>query len=259
MKTVIFAGGLGSRISEESHLKPKPMIEIGGKPILWHIMKTYSHYGFNDFIICLGYKGYIIKEYFTNYFIHNADITVNLADHSTTVHKDNSEDFKVTLVDTGLETKTAGRLQKVKKYLKGEENFMLTYGDGVSDVDIHALCEHHKTNKKIATVTAIQPAGKFGVLSIGESDTVERFTEKPSSQGSWINGGFFVLNHKVFEYLTDPMEDVMWEQAPMKKLVVDRQLVTYKHHGFWKSMDILRDKVELEAMWNNDPKWKVWQ
>lgn len=258
MKTVIFAGGLGSRISEESHLKPKPMIEIGGKPILWHIMKIYSHYGYNDFIICLGYKGYIIKEYFTNYFIHNADITVDLSDNSTTVHKDNSEDFKVTLVDTGLETKTAGRLQKVKKYLEGEEDFMLTYGDGVSNIDLKALVEHHKQNKKIATVTAIQPAGKFGILTHDQSGNISEFTEKPSTEGSWINGGFFVLNKGVFDYLKSPMEEVMWEQEPMKKLVANRELASYRHRGFWKSMDILRDKVELENLWKNNPQWKVW-
>ncbi|WP_422361715.1 glucose-1-phosphate cytidylyltransferase [Reichenbachiella sp.] len=258
MKTVIFAGGLGSRISEESHLKPKPMIEIGGKPILWHIMKIYSHYGYNDFIICLGYKGYIIKEYFTNYFIHNADITVDLSDNSTTVHKDNSEDFKVTLVDTGLETKTAGRLQKVKKYLEGEEDFMLTYGDGVSNIDIKALVEHHKQNKKIATVTAIQPAGKFGVLTHDQLGNISKFTEKPSTEGSWINGGFFVLNRRVFDYLQSPMDNIMWEQEPMKALVADGELTSYRHSGFWKSMDILRDKVELENLWENNPQWKVW-
>ena len=258
MKTVIFAGGLGSRISEESHLKPKPMIEIGGKPILWHIMKIYAHYGYNEFIICLGYKGYMIKEYFMNYILHNADVTIDLANNTTVIHEDKSEDFKVTLVDTGLETKTAGRLQRIKKYLEDDDQFMLTYGDGVSDVNISELVKYHNNHNKIATVTAIQPAGKFGVLSQDKEGKVESFTEKPSSEGTWINGGFFVLNTSVFGYLNEDMTDVMWEQDPMLNLVKDGQLVSYKHEGFWKSMDILRDRVELEKMWQSNPKWKVW-
>lgn len=258
MKTVIFAGGLGSRISEESHLKPKPMIEIGGRPILWHIMKMYANYGFNEFIVCLGYKGYLIKEYFMNYFIHNADITVDLSTNSSTIHKENSEDFKITLIETGLETKTAGRLKKIKKYIS-EDTFMLTYGDGVADIDIQSLVNFHHSHGKIATVTTVQPAGKFGVLSMNDSNIVEGFVEKPSIGGTWINGGFFVLNKKVFDYLEEDMEEVMWEEQPMRNLVKDHQLASFKHHGFWKSMDILRDKVELERMWQNNPKWKVWK
>lgn len=257
MKTVIFAGGLGSRISEESHLRPKPMIEIGGKPILWHIMKLYSHYGYNEFIICLGYKGFMIKEYFTNYFIHNADITVDLSKNETTIHRDNSENFKVTLIDTGLNTLTAGRLQRVQKYIE-DDHFMLTYGDGVSNVNIDQLVQFHKSHDKIATVTSVQPAGKFGVLSLSPDNKVNGFVEKPGQAGTWINGGFFVLNKEVFDYLQGPMNEVMWEQAPMKKLVEDDQLMSYKHEGFWKSMDILRDKVELEAMWEGNPQWKIW-
>ncbi|RJE70869.1 glucose-1-phosphate cytidylyltransferase [Reichenbachiella sp. MSK19-1] len=258
MKTVIFAGGLGSRISEESHLKPKPMIEIGGKPILWHIMKSYAHYGFNEFIICLGYKGYVIKEYFMNYFIHNADITVDLADNSTTIHKDHSEDFKITMIDTGHDTKTAGRLKKVAPYIQ-DEQFMLTYGDGVSNINIKELVEFHQEHNKIATVSTVQPAGKFGVIDMANDGSVNGFIEKPKSGGSWINGGFFVLNKEVFNYLDGDMNQVMWEEDPMKKLVADHELVGKQHHGFWKSMDILRDKVELEAMWKNEPKWKTWK
>ncbi|MBB3696331.1 glucose-1-phosphate cytidylyltransferase [Flammeovirga yaeyamensis] len=258
MKVVIFAGGLGSRISEESHLKPKPMIEIGGKPILWHIMKIYQSHGYTDFIVCLGYKGYIIKEYFANYFLHNADVTFDLANNQMEIHKANAENLKVTLVDTGLNTMTAGRLQKVKSYLEGEEEFMLTYGDGVSNVDITALVNFHRQHGKIATVTAIQPAGKFGVLETNSNEEVTGFVEKPNSGGAWINGGFFVLKSDVFKYLEGNMEDEMWEQKPMKGLTQDQELVAYHHHGFWKCMDILRDKVELEKMWITNPQWKKW-
>ncbi|WP_370089225.1 glucose-1-phosphate cytidylyltransferase [Ekhidna sp.] len=259
MKTVIFAGGFGSRISEESHLKPKPMIEIGGKPILWHIMKIYQHYGFNEFIICLGYKGYVIKEYFANYFLHNCDVSFDLSSNEMTVHKNFADDLKVTLVDTGSHTMTAGRLQAVKEYLAGEDTFMLTYGDGVSDVDINQLLSFHKESGKICTVTAIQPVAKFGVLDIDDSGAVQGFVEKPKKDGSWINGGFFVLNKEVFSYLEGDMSDVMWEQNPMRQLQKDNQIAAYQHDGFWKSMDILRDKVELESMWKNNPKWKVWK
>jgi glucose-1-phosphate cytidylyltransferase len=260
MKTVIFAGGLGSRISEESYLRPKPMVEIGGKPILWHIMKIYQAHGFNDFIICLGYKGYMIKEYFINYFYHNSDITVDLNNNQVEVHQTNSENFKVTLVDTGLNTMTGGRLQKVKNYIGEDENFMLTYGDGVSDVNISELADFHKKHNKIATVTTIQPAGKFGVLNAMEDGTVDEFVEKPSSDGTWINGGFFVLNRKVFDYFEgEDLTTIMWEQDPMHNLVKDKELVSYKHTGFWKSMDILRDKVDLEKLWaSNSPPWKKW-
>ncbi|BDS14672.1 glucose-1-phosphate cytidylyltransferase [Aureispira anguillae] len=260
MKTVIFAGGLGSRISEESHMRPKPMIEIAGKPILWHIMKMYQAHGFNEFIICLGYKGYMIKEYFINYFYHNSDITVDLANNQVEVHQTNSENFKVTLVDTGLHTMTAGRLQRIEKYIGEDESFMLTYGDGVSDVNIKALVDYHNQHDKIATVTTVQPAGKFGVLNTDANGTVTEFVEKPKGGGTWINGGFFVLNRGVFDYLRDKdMTPIMWEDDPMRDLVADNELVSYKHDGFWKCMDILRDKRDLERMWNNgNPAWKIW-
>ncbi len=257
MKVVIFAGGLGSRISEESHLKPKPMIEIGGKPILWHIMKLYQAQGFHEFIICLGYKGYIIKEYFANYFLHNADVTIDLSTNQIEVHKSKAENLKVTMVETGTETMTAGRLKRVQPYI-GNEPFMLTYGDGLSDVDLGALLQFHQSHGKIATVTAIQPAGKFGVLQSANNGLVAAFAEKPKGDGNWINGGFFVLEPEVFEYLDDDMDHVMWEQSPMEELVSDNQLVAFKHIGFWKAMDILRDKVELEKMWLENPPWKKW-
>lgn len=257
MKVVIFAGGLGSRISEESHLRPKPMIEIGGKPIIWHIMKLYQAQGFHDFIICLGYKGYIIKEYFANYFLHNADVTIDLSNNRLEVHKSMQESLKVTLVDTGTETMTAGRLKRVQQYV-GDSTFMLTYGDGLSDVDINALLQFHQSHGKIATVTAIQPAGKFGVLQSADDGIVSTFAEKPKGDGNWINGGFFVLEPGVFNYLKGNMDDFMWEQTPMQKLVEDKQLVAYRHTGFWKAMDILRDKVELEKMWQEQAPWKKW-
>lgn len=257
MKVVIFAGGLGSRISEESHLKPKPMIEIGGKPILWHIMKLYQAQGFHEFIICLGYKGYIIKEYFANYFLHNADVTIDLSTNQIEVHKSKAENLKVTMVETGTETMTAGRLKRVQSYI-GNETFMLTYGDGLSDVDLNTLLSFHKEHGKMATVTAIQPAGKFGVLQSTEDGLVDSFSEKPRGDGNWINGGFFVLEPEIFKYLGGDMDNIMWEQLPMQKLVTDEQLVAFKHHGFWKAMDILRDKVEFEKMWLEHPLWKKW-
>lgn len=257
MKVVIFAGGLGSRISEESHLRPKPMIEIGGKPILWHIMKLYQAQGFHEFVICLGYKGYIIKEYFANYFLHNADVTIDLSCNQIEVHKSKAENLKVTMVETGTQTMTAGRLKRVQSYL-GNEPFMLTYGDGLSDVDLQALLQFHKSHGKIATVTAIQPAGKFGVLQSKEDGLVSAFTEKPKGDGNWVNGGFFVLQPEVFNYLDGDMDDIMWEQSPMLQLVTDGELAAFKHTGFWKAMDILRDKVELEKMWEESPLWKKW-
>ena len=249
---------MGSRISEESHLKPKPMIEIGGKPILWHIMKMYQHHGFSEFIVCLGYKGYVIKEYFSNYFLHNADVTFDLARNSMEIHRSNAEDLKVTLVDTGEETLTAGRLKRVAPYLEEDATFMLTYGDGVSDVDITSLVRFHAKHGRIATVTAVQPAGKFGVLELNDDGHVSGFVEKPRGGGSWINGGFFVLDSRVFQYLGDNMDETMWEDAPMRALTSDGEMVAYQHTGFWKCMDILRDKVELERMWTSDPKWKSW-
>jgi len=258
MKVVIFAGGLGTRISEETDTRPKPMVEIGGKPILWHIMKIYSHFGFDDFIICLGYKGYLIKEYFMHYYLHNSDLTIELGSNKTDIHYSNTESFKVTLVDTGLETKTAGRLKKIQKYI-GNEDFMLTYGDGVADIDLTALLAFHKDHGKIATVTAIQPEAKFGGMEIAKDGIVSQFQEKPKGDGKWINGGFFVLKPKVFKYLDYDVDNVMWEDAPLQSMSGDQQLMAYRHHGFWKCMDALRDKIELEALWQaNDAKWKTW-
>ena len=258
MKVVIFAGGKGTRISEESHLKPKPMIEIGGKPILWHIMKIYEKHGFTDFIMCLGYKGYAIKEYFVNYFSHNADITIELQNNVVEVHNTNAENFKVTLVDTGLDTMTAGRLQRVERYIN-EDTFMLTYGDGVSDVDITKLLEFHKSHQKLATMTAIIPDGRFGTMDIATDGLVNNFKEKPKGDNHWINGGFFVLDKKIFSYLKEDMTNIMWEQDPLIQLTNDSQLMTYKHYGFWKCMDAMRDKEELENLWySGDAKWKVW-
>jgi glucose-1-phosphate cytidylyltransferase len=258
MKVVIFAGGLGTRISEETGTRPKPMVDIGGKPILWHIMKIYSQHGFNDFIICLGYKGYLIKEYFMHYYLHNSDITIEVGNNKIEVHSTNTESFKVTLVDTGLDTKTAGRLQKVLKFT-GNEDFMLTYGDGVADINIHELLAFHKKHGKIATVTAIQPEARFGGMVLDESGAVVHFKEKPKGDGKWINGGFFVLSPKVAKYLQGDMDEIMWEDAPMENLSNDGQLVAYRHRGFWKCMDAMRDKIELEHLWDsNQAKWKTW-
>jgi len=258
MKVVIFAGGLGTRISEESHLKPKPMIEIGDKPILWHIMKTFSSQGFNDFIICLGYKGYVIKEYFFNYYLHNSDISIELKDNKISVHNSNSEDFKVTLVDTGLETKTAGRLKRIRQYVR-DEDFILTYGDGLANVDLQKLLQFHASHDKTATVTAIQPIGRFGAMHLDEQSTVSVFKEKAKGDEGWINGGFFVLRPGVFEYLPEHADQIMWEDSPMQSLARDKQLMAYQHDGFWKCMDALRDKIELEEMWNSgNAKWKIW-
>lgn len=258
MKVVIFAGGLGTRLMEETEARPKPMVEIGGKPILWHIMKIYSYYGFNDFIICLGYKSYLIKEYFFNYFLHSSDITIELKNNKVNVHKTETESFNITLVDTGLNTKTAGRLKRVQKYLKDEE-FMLTYGDGVSDINIPELLQFHKKHNKIATVTAVQPEARFGGMEI-ENDSVNVFREKPKGDSNWINGGFFVLKPEVFGYLEkSDIDDVMWEDSPLESLASDGQLMAYKHHGFWKCMDALRDKIELENIWQSkQAKWKLW-
>ncbi|MCL4377188.1 MAG: glucose-1-phosphate cytidylyltransferase [Actinobacteria bacterium] len=259
MKVVILAGGLGTRISEESHLKPKPMIEIGDKPIIWHIMKIYSSYGFNDFIICLGYKGFLIKEYFANYFLHNSDITVNLKNNHIEVLHTHTESFNITMVDTGLETKTAGRIKRIKEYIE-DETFMLTYGDGLSDINIDDLVEFHKMHGKIATVTSVQPAGKFGSLDIQNNGVVSRFFEKPKGDGYWINAGFFVLQPSVFDYLNDDADNVMWEDYPLEELARYDQLVAYRHNGFWKCMDAIRDKIELEQLWESgNAKWKVWE
>ena len=258
MKVVLFAGGLGTRISEETDIRPKPMVEIGGKPVLWHIMKIYSQYGYNDFIICLGYKGYVIKEYFMNYFMHNADITVDLGNNKVEIHDTNAEAFKVTLVETGLNTKTAGRLKQVQKYI-GDEDFMLTYGDGVSDINIHDLVAFHKSHNKLATVSAVQMDARFGGMDLGTKGEVVSFKEKAKDDSKWINGGFFVLKPAIFKYLAGNMNEMMWEEEPLEKLTNDQQLVAFQHKGFWKCMDALRDKLELEELWkNNTAKWKVW-
>jgi glucose-1-phosphate cytidylyltransferase len=258
MKVVIFAGGLGTRLSEETEVRPKPMVEIGGKPILWHIMKTYSHYGFNDFIICLGYKGFYIKEYFMDYYMHNSDITIELESNKVNIHYTQAESFKVTLVDTGLETKTAGRLQRIKRYLDNQ-SFMLTYGDGVTDINISELIRFHENHGKLATVSAVQPEARFGGMELGKKNEVKVFKEKPTGDGQWINGGYFVLSPGVFDYLGEHADKIMWEDTPLENLSKDGQLMAYKHLGFWKCMDAMRDKIELEGLWNNQKaKWKVW-
>lgn len=258
MKVVILAGGLGTRISEESHLKPKPMIEIGGKPILWHIMKNYSHYGFNDFVICCGYKGFLIKEYFLNYFLYNSDITVELKNNKVDVHFADTESFKVTLVDTGILTNTAGRIKKIEKYVSGE-TFMLTYGDGVSDINIQELVAFHQSHGKLATLTSIRLPNRFGTIETDSSSVIKKFKEKPNDNDIWINAGYFVLESGIFKYLENDMEEVQWEKTPMEKISNDQQLVAYKHTGFWKCMDAMRDKIELEQLWENkQAKWKTW-
>lgn len=257
MKAVILAGGLGTRISEETHLKPKPMIEIGGKPILWHIMKIYSAHGINDFIICCGYKGYIIKEYFANYFLHTTDVTFNMKDNTMEVHEQYAEPWKVTLVDTGESTMTGGRLRRVRQYLCDDDSFCFTYGDGVSDVNISDLIKFHRTQNTLATLTATYPPGRFGALDITDSHLVTTFKEKPKGDGGMINGGFFVLSPKVIDLLHD--DTSIWEREPLETLAENNQLSAYQHHGFWQPMDTLRDKQHLEELWNNgSAPWKVW-
>jgi glucose-1-phosphate cytidylyltransferase len=254
MKTVILAGGLGTRISEESHLKPKPMIEVGGRPILWHIMKLYSHYGFNDFIVCLGYKGYVVKEYFANYVLHNADLTVDLARGALEYHATNHEPWRVTLVDTGEETMTGGRLKRVRDYLDQDEPFFLTYGDGVADLDVAALANFHRTHGRQATVTAVAPPGRYGALEIAEGQ-VQRFVEKPPGDNGLINGGFFVLQPSVIERIEG--DATIWEQQPLTGLAHDGELMAYKHNGFWAAMDTLRDKNILEGLWaSGEAPWR---
>lgn len=258
MKIVIFAGGLGTRISEESYLKPKPMIEIGERPLLWHLMKIFDTQGFNDFIICLGYKSHMIKEYFLNYYVYNSDVTINLQTNSFEVHRTNTENFRVTLVDTGLNTQTAGRLKRVQQYI-GNDDFILTYGDGLADVNLTDLIAYHRQHGKIATVTAVQPAGRFGLLGLEKDKRVTRFKEKALGDGGWINGGFFVLKSEVFSYLPDDADSAMWEETPLENLAAASQLIAYKHHGFWKCMDAMRDKHELERLWcSESPPWKIW-
>jgi glucose-1-phosphate cytidylyltransferase len=257
MKVVILAGGFGTRISEESHLKPKPMIEIGERPILWHIMKTYSSYGFNDFIVCLGYKGYCIKEYFAHYFLHESDVTFDFKNQSERViHHHSAEPWSVTLVNTGLETMTGGRVKRVREYV-GNEPFMLTYGDGVADVNIRDLAAYHAAHGKLATVTSIQPSGRFGALDLAEGNSVRGFHEKPKGDGAWINAGFFVLQPEVFDYIAG--DDTFFEREPLENLAKEQELVAYKHSGFWQPMDTLRDKNLLEELWKtgNAP-WKSW-
>jgi len=257
MKVVILAGGLGTRLSEETSLKPKPMVEIGGMPILWHIMKIYSTYGFNDFIICLGYKGYIIKEYFANYFLHKSDVTIDLKNNSLKVHDTQAEPWTITLVDTGVESMTGGRIKRIAPHVNNE-TFMLTYGDGVGNIDISRLLEFHKKSGKYCSVTSVQPTGRFGALNIGNDNEVNSFMEKPKGDGAWINGGFFVCEPAVFDYIEG--DHTLWEREPMEKLAADGQMVAFKHDGFWKPMDTLRDKHELEADWtNNKAKWKIWR
>ncbi|QIA06711.1 glucose-1-phosphate cytidylyltransferase [Draconibacterium halophilum] len=246
MKVVILAGGLGSRLSEETTLKPKPMVQIGGKPILWHIMKIYSSYGFNEFVILLGYKGYMIKEYFANYYRHMADMTIDMENNSIEYHKNKAEPWKVTLIDTGIHTMTGGRIKRVQQYI-GDETFMLTYGDGVADVNIAELIKKHEEHGKAITMTSVQPEGRFGAIMIDANNKVERFQEKPKGDGSWINGGFFVCEPKVFDYIIEG-DKTIFEQSPLENLARDGELIAYKHSGFWKPMDTLRDKTQLEDL-----------
>jgi len=256
MKAVILAGGLGTRLSEETGLKPKPMVEIGGKPILWHIMKMYSNHGINDFVICCGYKGYIIKEYFKNYFLHQSDITLSMIGNTMEVHEKRAEPWNITLVDTGEDSMTGGRLARVAKYIKDEENFCFTYGDGVSDVNISELILFHKKHGKDATLTATYPPGRFGALDI-EDNQIMRFTEKPKGDGALINGGFFVLSPNVLKRISG--DNCIWEQEPLKTLAEDGNLMAYKHEGFWQPMDTLRDKIYLKKLWDEGKApWKTW-
>jgi len=255
MKAVILAGGLGSRISEETHAKPKPMVHIGGKPILWHIMKIYSSHGINEFIICLGYKGYVIKEYFNNYFLHMSDVTIDVAHKKLEVHENHAESWRVTLIDTGDETMTGGRLKRVQAYV-GDEDFCFTYGDGVADLDVQKLIAFHKAHGKLATVTAVQPPGRYGALEV-EGNTVKGFLEKPLGDGGWINGGFFVLSPKVIDYIAE--DETSWEKEPMARLAAEDDLSAYFHKGFWQPMDTLRDQRQIEALWTSGKApWKTW-
>jgi glucose-1-phosphate cytidylyltransferase len=256
MKVVILAGGLGTRLSEETDVKPKPMVEIGGKPILWHIMKLYSHYGFNDFVVCLGYKAYLIKDYFHHYYMHHSDMTIDLARDTTEYHVSKAEPWRVTLVDTGLSTMTGGRIRRIRQHV-GDEAFFLTYGDGVGDVDIAKLLEFHKRSGGTATLTAVQPFGRFGAIEMGAGDKVMSFTEKPKGDGAWINAGFFVCEPAIFDYVDG--DATIWEREPLEGLARDGRLGAFKHDGFWRPMDTLRDKNELERLWaESKAPWKVW-
>jgi glucose-1-phosphate cytidylyltransferase len=257
MKVVLLAGGYGTRLSEETELRPKPMVEIGGRPMLWHIMKMYAHYGFNEFIICCGYKSYYIKDYFYHYYMHAADITVDLADNTVAYHNSASEPWKITLVDTGLETMTGGRIKRIQKYLDNKP-FMLTYGDGVADININRLLEYHQEKGKLATLTAVLPSGKFGALKINGDGAITSFYEKPQGDGSWVNGGFFVLQPEVFDYIPDE-DAAIFERKPLEHLAEAGQLQSYKHTGFWKPMDTLREKMELQGLWDTGKApWKIW-
>tara|TARA_A100001011_G_scaffold213282_1_gene221388 strand:+ start:859 stop:1626 length:768 start_codon:yes stop_codon:yes gene_type:complete len=255
MKLVILAGGRGSRISEESILKPKPLIEIGGMPIIWHIMKIYSSYGIKDFIICCGYKGYLIKEYFSNFFLHSSDVTINLKKNSIKIHKKNSEDWNITLINTGEDTATGGRILKIKKYV--DNTFCLTYGDGLSNINIKELINQHKKSKKAATMSVVLPSARFGAVEIDTNKKIKKFVEKPKGDKQWVNGGFFVLNKKIFNYLSN--SDTVWEKKPLENLARDNELMSFKHEGFWQPMDTLRDKILLDKLWDeNKAKWKIW-
>ena len=256
MKAVILAGGLGTRLSEETHLKPKPMVEVGGRPILWHILKIFSAHGVNDFIICCGYKGYVIKEYFSNYFLHMSDVTFDMANNKVEIHQAGAEPWRVTLIDTGESTMTGGRLKRARRFLENERNFCFTYGDGLADVDISALIRFHEAHGKLATVTAVQPPGRYGALET-EGTRVTGFMEKPKGDGGWINGGFFVLSPKAIDYVDDNSSS--WEGDALTRIAADGQLQVYTHKGFWQAMDTLRDKNQLDEMWQRgDAKWKVW-
>jgi len=256
MKVVILAGGLGTRLSEETEFRPKPMVEIGGFPILWHIMKVYSFYGYNDFIICLGYRGYIIKEYFANYFMHMADVTFNLQTNEIEVHEKKAEPWRVTVIDTGRDTMTGGRIKQIKKYV-GDETFMVTYGDGIGDVAIDKLVDFHSRHGRIGTMTVVQPSGRFGSLEIDDNDHVKNFREKPRDDGAWINGGFFVFTPDIFEYIEG--DKTVFENEPLINLSYDDELIAYRHTGFWKAMDTLREKKELETMWTSGrAPWRIW-
>jgi glucose-1-phosphate cytidylyltransferase len=257
VKAVILAGGLGTRLSEETDSRPKPMIEIGAKPLLWHIMKIYAAQGIDEFVICLGYRGYVIKEYFANYYLHMGDVTFDLRENRMEVHQSGAEPWKVTLVDTGEQTMTGGRLKRVMPYLEGETEFCFTYGDGVADLDLAKLLDFHRSSNALATVTAVQPSGRFGALDI-DGDRIRRYEEKPKGDGAWINGGFFVLSPEVARYIDG--DDTVWEQAPLQRLAAEGELAAYRHRGFWYAVDTLRDKRHLQELWESgDPPWKLWE
>ena len=258
MKVVILAGGFGTRLAEETDVRPKPMVEIGGMPILWHIMKIYSYYGYNEFVICLGYKGYVIKEYFANLFLHQADVTIDVSNNKLEVQNSFAENWKITLVETGVDTLTGGRIKRIQKYI-GNEPFMLTYGDGVSNVNIGELVKFHLASKKFCTVTSVQPSGRFGVLKINNENLVESFHEKRSDDIAWINGGFFVCQPEIFNYIIEG-DKTIWEREPLENLAKDKQLVSFKHSGFWRPMDSLKDKIDLNELWSKgEAGWKIWK